>query len=154
MLAVLVSSGGHHGQSWAALGVSLGGLGPLSGPLWQVLGCSRGLRGRSCEGIRRERGPGSSGSEVLKVVPKVVRPRWIRTLWRPRWIRTLWRPSLQFFYRFCYRWPRQQRLHSQGGSKAARRRLPVSYLGAELLRHLTLASLMPTGKIASSRWEQ
>ena len=69
-------------RSWAALVAYVGGLGPLSGPMWVVLGRYRGLCGWSWAAIgasvgglglqsgQRRRscpksGPGPSGSKVL-----------------------------------------------------------------------------------------
>ena len=43
----LVLSLGPSGRSWDPLGPSGGGLGPLLGPMWMVLGRSRGLYMRS-----------------------------------------------------------------------------------------------------------
>ena len=39
------------GRSWAVLKACFGGLGPLSGPMWAVLGRSRGVCGRSGDAL-------------------------------------------------------------------------------------------------------
>ena len=44
-------------RSWAALGVYVGGFGPLLGPKLAVLGRSWGLRRRSWDGITAKSGP-------------------------------------------------------------------------------------------------
>ena len=66
MCAVLGRSRGLCGQSWAALGASVGCLGPLSGPMWAVLAAIGAYVGSLGKGIRSKSGPNPSGKAICQ----------------------------------------------------------------------------------------